>query len=99
MKCLFNSFLTPKGPRPFFGPFLKFGQVIVDAIFVQKISNFRRTCGLVLASRRTNLYKIPISNLGAMSQKQNYFVIRAARAPKKLFIFNFFGLVSFFINS
>jgi hypothetical protein len=33
--------LTPKGPRPFFGPFLKFGQAIVDVIFVQKISNFR----------------------------------------------------------
>jgi hypothetical protein len=33
--------LIPKGPRPFFGPFLKFGQAIVDAIFVQKISNFR----------------------------------------------------------
>jgi hypothetical protein len=32
--------LIPKGPRPFFGPFLKFGQAIVDAIFVQKISNF-----------------------------------------------------------
>jgi hypothetical protein len=32
--------LTPKGPRPFFGPFLKFGHAIVDAIFVQKISNF-----------------------------------------------------------
>jgi hypothetical protein len=34
-------YLTPKGPRPFFGPFLKFGQAIVDAVFVQKISNFR----------------------------------------------------------
>jgi hypothetical protein len=33
--------LTPKGPRPFFGPFLKFGQAIVDVIFVQKISNFQ----------------------------------------------------------
>jgi hypothetical protein len=32
--------LTSKGPRPFFGPFLKFGQAIMDAIFVQKISNF-----------------------------------------------------------
>jgi hypothetical protein len=31
------TLLTPKGPRPFFGPFLKFGQAIVDAIFVQKI--------------------------------------------------------------
>jgi hypothetical protein len=32
--------LTPKGRRPFFGPFLDIGQAIVDAIFVQKISNF-----------------------------------------------------------
>jgi hypothetical protein len=32
--------LTPKGQRPFFGPFLDIGQAIVDAIFVQKISNF-----------------------------------------------------------
>jgi hypothetical protein len=32
--------LTPKGRSPFFGPFLKFGQAIVDAIFVQKTSNF-----------------------------------------------------------
>jgi hypothetical protein len=61
--------LIPKGPRPFFGPFLKFGQAIVDAIFVQKISNFWWTCGLVLASRRTNFYEIPISNLGDMPQK------------------------------
>jgi hypothetical protein len=36
-----SKILTPKGPRPFFGAFLKFGQAIVDAIFVQKISNFR----------------------------------------------------------
>jgi hypothetical protein len=35
-----NSFLTPKGRRPFFGPFLDIGQAIVDAIFVQKILNF-----------------------------------------------------------
>jgi hypothetical protein len=34
------EFLTPKGRSSFFGPFLKFGQAIVDAIFVQKISNF-----------------------------------------------------------
>jgi hypothetical protein len=34
---LFVSPLTPKGRRPFFGPFLKFGQAIVNAIFVQKI--------------------------------------------------------------
>jgi hypothetical protein len=26
-------------PYPVFGPFLKFGQAIVDVIFVQKISN------------------------------------------------------------
>jgi hypothetical protein len=35
-----NGYLTPKGSRPCFGPFLKFGQAIVNAIFVQKISNF-----------------------------------------------------------
>jgi hypothetical protein len=35
-----TSQLTPKGPRAFLGPFLKFGQTIVNAIFVQKISNF-----------------------------------------------------------
>jgi hypothetical protein len=29
--------LTPKGRSPIFGPFLKLGQAIVDAIFVQKI--------------------------------------------------------------
>jgi hypothetical protein len=32
--------LTPKGQSPFFGPFFEFGQAIVDAIFVQKISKF-----------------------------------------------------------
>jgi lysozyme family protein len=31
--------LIPKGRIPFFGPFWKFEQAIVDAIFVQKISN------------------------------------------------------------
>jgi hypothetical protein len=35
----FNS-LTPKGRSLFFGPFLEFGQAIVDAIFVKKISIF-----------------------------------------------------------
>jgi hypothetical protein len=35
-----SIFLTPKGPSPFFGPFFKFGQAIVDALFVQKISKF-----------------------------------------------------------
>jgi hypothetical protein len=46
----------------------------------------------VVASRCTNFYKIPISSLGAMPQKQNYFEVRAAWAAKKLFIFKFFGL-------
>jgi hypothetical protein len=32
--------LIPKGQSSFIGPFLKFGQAIVDAIFIQKISNF-----------------------------------------------------------
>jgi hypothetical protein len=34
------QYLTPIGRSPFFGPFLEFGQAIVDAIFVQKISKF-----------------------------------------------------------
>jgi hypothetical protein len=89
-------FLTPKGRRPFFGPFLKFGQAIVNAIFVQKIWIFWWTCGLVLASRCTNFYKIPIFNLGAMPQNQNYFEVRAARAAKKLFIFKLFWVGIFF---
>jgi hypothetical protein len=32
--------LIPKGQSPFFGPFLEFGQAIVDAIFVQKSQIF-----------------------------------------------------------
>jgi hypothetical protein len=70
--------LIPKGRRPFFGLFLEFGQPIVDAIFVQKISNFWWTCGLVRTSRHTNFYKILISGSAIMPQKQNYFELRAA---------------------
>jgi hypothetical protein len=91
--------LTPKGRSPVFGPFLKFGQAIVDAIFVQKIFNFRWTCGLVLASRCTNFYKILIFGLGVMPQKQNPCEVRAARAAKKLFIFKLFWVGIFFKNS
>jgi hypothetical protein len=36
------AFLTPKGRSPIFGPFLKFGQAIVDAIFVHKVSLVQR---------------------------------------------------------
>jgi hypothetical protein len=32
-----NSKLTPNGRSPIFGKFLKFGQAIVNAIFVQKM--------------------------------------------------------------
>jgi hypothetical protein len=75
---------------------LKFGQAILDAVFVQKISNLRRTCDLVLASKCTNFYKIPISILGAMNQKQIYFGVWATRATKKLFIFQLFWVEIFF---
>jgi hypothetical protein len=44
-------------------------------------------CGLVLASRRTNFYKIPIFGLVLMSQNVFFFLIRVA---KKLFIIKFF---------
>jgi hypothetical protein len=77
---------------------LKFGQAIVDAIFVQKITNFWGTCGLVLASRCNDFYEIPISSLGAMPQKQIYFEVQAAQAAKKLFIFQIFWVEFFFIN-
>jgi hypothetical protein len=82
-----TPFLTPNGRSPVFGPFLKFGHAIVDAIFVQKISIFWWTCDLVLASRCTNFYKILIFGLGIMPQKQNPYELRAARAAKKLLIF------------
>jgi hypothetical protein len=74
--------------RTFFGPFLKFGQAIVDTIFVQKISNF----GEHVASRHTNFYKILVSSFGAMPQKQNYFEVWAAWAAKNFLFLNFFGL-------
>jgi hypothetical protein len=68
-------------------------------MFVQKISNFWRTCGLVLASRHTNFYKIPIFGLGVMPQKQNSFVLGAAWAAKKTFYFLAFMGWIFFIDS
>jgi hypothetical protein len=77
--------LTPKGRRPFFGPFLDIGQAIVDAIFVQKIWIFWWTCGLVLASRRTNFYKIPIFGYTNMPQKHFFLVKQAASGSQKTF--------------
>jgi hypothetical protein len=56
-------------------------------------------CGLILASRHINFYKIPISSLGAMPQKQNYFEIKVARAAKNFLYFNFLELDFFFISS
>jgi hypothetical protein len=67
---------------------LKFRQAIVDAIFIQKISNF--WCGLVLASRCTNFYKILFFGLGIMPQKQNPFELRAAPVAQFLFYFKLF---------
>jgi hypothetical protein len=79
--------LTPKGPETIFKPFLKFGQAIVKAIFIKNLWIKLWTYGLVLASRRTNLYKIPIFGLVLMSQNTFFFSIRAA---KKLFNIKFF---------
>jgi hypothetical protein len=91
--------LTPKVLEAIFQAFLKFGQAIMDAMFVQKITIFWWTCGLVLASRRTNFYKIPIFGLGVMPQKQNSLVLGAARTTKKTFYFlTFLGWI-FFIDS
>jgi hypothetical protein len=65
----------------------------VDAIFVQKISNFWRTCGLVLVSRRTNFYKIPIFGDTIMPQKTHFRTTFGQ--PIFKFILNFFGLEFF----
>jgi hypothetical protein len=59
----------------------------VDAIFVQKISNFWRTCGLVLASRSNNFYKILISSDTNMPQKHIFLITRAALGSQKTFYF------------
>jgi hypothetical protein len=91
-----TNVLTSKGRSTVFGPFFKFRQAIVDAMFVQKISNFWWTCGLVLASRYTNFYKILIFGLGVMPQKQNSFRLRVARAdPKTFYILTFLGWIFF----
>jgi hypothetical protein len=75
--------LTPKGRNPFLRPFLEFEQAIMDAIFVQKISNFWWTCGSVLASRCTNFYKIPIFGDIVMPQKHIFLVMQAALGSQK----------------
>jgi hypothetical protein len=77
---------------------LKFGQAIVDAIFVQKILNFWKTYGLVLAPRCTNFYEIPISILGAMPQKQFFLKLGQLGQPKNI-LFLTFWVGFFFINS
>ena len=74
--------LTPKRQSLIFGPFLKFGHAIVDKIFIPKFSTFWWTCGLVLASRRTNSYKILMFGLGVLPQKQNPSEVLAARVAK-----------------
>jgi hypothetical protein len=40
MRSFRFKWLIPKGRNPFLGPFLEFGQAIVDAIFVQKSQIF-----------------------------------------------------------
>jgi hypothetical protein len=48
---------------------------------------------LVLASRYTNFYKIPIFGYIVMPQIHFFLVIRAASgSPKNFLFFNFFGL-------
>jgi hypothetical protein len=96
--CKENKNLTPKGRRPFFGLFLEFGQPIVDAIFVQKVSKSWWTCGLVLASRRTNFYKIPIFVQQLCPKNKIILSCGQLRATKKLLILKLFWVGFFFIN-
>jgi hypothetical protein len=79
--------LIPKRPKAIFRPFLKFGQAIMKAIFIKHSWIKLWIGGLVLASRRTNFYKIPIFGLVLMSQNVFFFSIWVA---KKLFIIKFF---------
>jgi hypothetical protein len=67
--------LTPKGPKTIFKPFLKFGQANVKAIFIKNSWIKLWTYDLVLASSRTNFYKIPIFGLVLMSQNMFFFSI------------------------
>jgi uncharacterized membrane protein len=71
--------LTPKGPKAIFRPFLKFGQAIMKATFIKNSWIFLWICGLVLASRRTNFYKIPIFGLVIMSQNAFFLSTWAAK--------------------
>jgi hypothetical protein len=92
-----NNELTPKGQRPFFVLFLEFGQPIVDAIFVQKISNFWWTCGLVLASRRTNFNKIQISGFSNYASKTRLFWVGGSFGhPKNIYFKTFLGWIFFY---
>jgi hypothetical protein len=79
VKHFLSKIFTPKVLEAIFQAFLKFWLAIVDAKFVQKISNF-------LWTWRTKFYKIPMFCLGVMPQKQNSFVLRVAQAAKKLFV-------------
>jgi hypothetical protein len=87
-----QSGLTPKGPKAIFKPFLKFGLAIVKAIFIKNSWIKLWIGGLVLASRHTNFYKIPIFGLVLMFQNAFFFSIWAT---KKLFIIKVFELKLF----
>jgi hypothetical protein len=73
-------YLTPKGPKAIFRPFLKFGQAIVKTIFIKNSWIKLWIGGLVLASRCTNFYRIPIFGLVLMFQNALFFSIRAANS-------------------
>jgi hypothetical protein len=63
-----------KNVMAIFRPSLKFGQAIVKVIFIKNSWIFLWTCGLVLASRRTNFYKTPIFGLIIMFQNAFFFL-------------------------
>jgi hypothetical protein len=87
-----NLWLTPEGPETIFKSFLKFGQAIVKAIFIKNSWIKLWTCGLVLASRHTNFYKIPI--FGLVLMPQNMFFSQYGQLKNYLllsfFSWNFF---------
>jgi ascorbate-specific PTS system EIIC-type component UlaA len=64
-----------------------FGQAIVDAVFVKKKLKFLVNMCLVLISRCTNFYEIPISGDNVMPEKQFFQVMWTTLGSQKTFYF------------
>jgi hypothetical protein len=91
---IFNlkGFLSLMEKVHFVAQFREFGHAIVNAICVLQFMHFLWTCGVVVASRRTNFLKIPIC-WDTTQLKEHIFIIMWV--ANSLFIKNFSRLVFF----